>query len=179
MFYIYIFCSDFNPEWLTADAAEKPAVLLYFLSFWCLDWADGNPMSHRRQPVPPWLPQWHAVPSLTRLHNSLRLLLSHQPFFFFMATVISETVSYNKMMPFSKVLFWLGCSIRQTENTHSGTHAQNQWGKTENESNEVGSMKKGTNLITAWFAKHMRFTFFHSSNHHHCRFENVVLVIYR
>lgn len=152
IFYIHIFCSDFNPEWLTADAAEKPAVLLYFLSFWCLDWADSNPMSHRRKPVPPWLPQWHAVLSLGRLHNSLRLLLSHQPCF--MATVISEAVSYNKMMPISKVLFWLGCSIRQK--TH--IHAQNQWGKTENESNEVGSMKKGTNLIAAWFANHKLWT---------------------
>lgn len=54
-----------KPEWLTADAAEKPAVLLYFLSFWCLDEADNIPIFHLRQPVPPWFPQWHAVLSLT------------------------------------------------------------------------------------------------------------------
>lgn len=53
-----------------------------------LIWADSNPMSHRRQQVATWLPQWHAAQSLTRLHNSVRPLLSHQPCFF-IVTVMS------------------------------------------------------------------------------------------
>lgn len=123
MFYIYIFCSDFNPEWLTADAAEKPAVLLYFLSFWCLDWADGNPMSHRRQPVPPWLPQWHAVPSLTRLHNSLRLLLSHQPFFFFYgdSNIGNSLLQQNDAIQQSFVLTGM---FNQTDGKHTLRHTR-------------------------------------------------------
>lgn len=101
-----------NPDSLTADAAEKPAVLLYFLSFWCLVWADSNPMSHLWQQVPSWLPLWHVVQSLTHLHNSFRLLLSHQPCF--VATVTWHAVkriSYNQMTPFNEVVF-----------SHSSTH---------------------------------------------------------
>lgn len=149
--YVPHFLQSFlNPEWFTADAAEKPAVLLYFLSFWCLVWTDSNPMSHWRQQVPTWLPQWHAVQCLTRLHNSVRLLLSHQPCF--IATVTSDAVYCKNLSPTTKwchsvkFCFPQTGMLNQTDRKHTPehTHSQNQWGKTENDSNEVGSMKKCT-----------------------------------
>lgn len=35
-----------------------------------LVWADSNAVSHWRQEVPTWLPQWHSVQLLAHLHNS-------------------------------------------------------------------------------------------------------------
>lgn len=48
---------------------------------------DGNPMSHRRQQVLTWLPQWHAAQSHSHLHNSAGSLLSHQPCFISTVTI--------------------------------------------------------------------------------------------